>query len=30
MAEEKQTFFKNGEANPWVADFVRRRADARH
>jgi 3-hydroxybutyryl-CoA dehydrogenase len=30
MVEEKQTFFKNGEANPWVADFVRRRADARH
>lgn len=30
MAEEKQTFFKDGQANPWVAAFLGRRADARH
>lgn len=30
MAEEKQTFFKDGQANPWVAAFFGRRADARH
>jgi 3-hydroxyacyl-CoA dehydrogenase len=30
MAEEKQTFFKDGRANPWVGEFLKRRADARH
>jgi 3-hydroxybutyryl-CoA dehydrogenase len=30
MAEDKQTFFKDGQANPWVAGFLARRADARH
>lgn len=30
MAEEKQTFFKDGQANPWVAASLGRRADARH
>jgi 3-hydroxyacyl-CoA dehydrogenase len=30
MAEEKQTFFKDGQANPWVADSLKRRRNARH
>jgi 3-hydroxybutyryl-CoA dehydrogenase len=30
MAQEKQTFFKDGQANPWVSAFLARRADARH
>ena len=30
MAEDKQTFFKDGHANPWAAGFLARRADARH
>jgi 3-hydroxybutyryl-CoA dehydrogenase len=30
MAADKQTFFKDGQANPWVAGSLARRADARH
>ena len=30
MAADKQTFFKDGQANPWVAGFLARRAEARH
>lgn len=30
MAEEKQTFFKDGQANPWVVAFAGRGLDARH
>jgi len=30
MADKKQTFFKDGEANPWLAAFVEGRLDARH
>jgi len=29
MVEEKETFFKNGQANPWVAAYIQRRLDAR-
>jgi 3-hydroxybutyryl-CoA dehydrogenase len=30
MVEEKQTFFKDGQANSWVGEFLKRSADARH
>jgi hypothetical protein len=30
MAEENQTFFKDGQANAWVADYLKRRRNARH
>lgn len=30
MAGERQTFFKNGQVNPWVTAFVDGRAHARH
>jgi 3-hydroxyacyl-CoA dehydrogenase len=30
MAAEKQTFYKDGGANPWVGAFVERRQDASH
>jgi 3-hydroxybutyryl-CoA dehydrogenase len=30
MADQKQTFFKDGRANSWIGEFLKRRADARH
>ena len=30
MAEEKQTFYRNGQVNPWVAAFIDRSLHARH
>jgi 3-hydroxybutyryl-CoA dehydrogenase len=30
MASEGQTFFKDGKANPWIANFVEGRSHARH
>lgn len=30
MADEKQTFYKDGQMNPWIAAFVERRRHARH
>ena len=30
MVEERQTFFENGQVNPWVTAFVDGRAHARH
>jgi 3-hydroxybutyryl-CoA dehydrogenase len=30
MAGERQTFFKDGQANPWIANFAAGRSPARH
>jgi hypothetical protein len=30
MADEKQTFYKDGRVSPWVGAFVGRRFHARH
>jgi hypothetical protein len=30
MADDKQTFYKDGRVNPWVTAFVERKVHARH